>query len=45
MREKLEKKIKIMYELKTCSMTGKAAMIHDSKEPLSNSVSIEKNLD
>lgn len=34
MREKLEKKIEIMYELKTCSMTGKAVMIHDSKEPL-----------
>lgn len=34
-----------MYELKTCSMTGKTAMIHDNKEPLSNSASVQKNLD
>lgn len=26
--------MKIMYELKTCSMAGKTATIHHSKEPL-----------
>lgn len=32
-------------KLKTCSMTGKTAMIHHSKEPLANCISIERNLD